>query len=500
MLAKIRKMFDLLKYLYRDLPAKLNHLDDSIIEMNNRLVQLQQKNEALFLNQDKVSARLEKYEESIADSSISFSNELDEYKKKVDSLADNISAANNSLSQIRKLLSVYDFYNPELSLLPEKHTDRKRVLVVGFYGGYNLGDEMMLQTLLGYLFKDTDLDVTVMLSENDSYEVYQNGKINIIHYSRNISDYSHLSSYYDALVVGGGALLDDNAYMQSNNHFLSLATTVVELPLYFKAQNKPVLMLGLSTNSHITNRGYIEKLSKCIAASTYFSLRDTYSFETLKSAEIDTEKVEIIDDIVLANPILLDCDSVQLSKDTGIAENPVIAITWVNIYDYANLLVNLIEKTVSSIPGVRIKLIPTYIFNNAEIVYFQSVLRELSDDAAGVVSIEDYPYTIQNFIGILNSVDAVINVKYHGAVLTGCLGIPQTVLVMENHPHYGNKMKWVRDMFGSTSDMLNINSDLDEIVYSVHKNLLKERGDCISKDRIEHNISEITTALKLLEN
>ena len=40
--------------------------------------------------------------------------------------------------------------------------------------------------------------------------------------------------------------------------------------------------------------------------------------------------------------------------------------------------------------------------------------------------------------------------RYHRALICGCLGRPQMVVLPEAHPHYGNKMQWIRDRFPET--------------------------------------------------
>ncbi len=396
----------------------------------------------------------------------------------------------HGISAAQDSAALTDFWNPELnSLLLHREEARKRVLIIGFYGGYNLGDEMMLQTLLAYLKDRNALRVTVMLSENSWYRASDLGDVDVLHYSRTCSDYSHLASAFDALIIGGGALLDDKPWLSMYRHFISLATTVVELPAYFSARGKPAIALGLSTNSQLNNADYISICSQSIREMRYFSVRDPYSLETLRSCGIPTEKVHLIDDLVLADPAWLD----QPSNEPASAQR--IAITWVHFPKLQPLLVNCIETIHALRPDAEIGLIPMYEYQHVDSEYYQQAIEQLSPGASLKTHVAAYPGNLRKAIELFNQVDAAINIRYHAALICGALGIPQTVVELKDHPHYKNKMSWIRDTFSRTASLVDSQATAEVIAASTIQKLETARGERISETRINENIKTIKAVL-----
>lgn len=106
---------------------------------------------------------------------------------------------------------------------------------------------------------------------------------------------------FDVLIFGGGAIIEDGIYWEAYDYGIYICRTIVDLPLRFIAKQKKVFCIGLSTSTELNNQDYIHKLQTVIDSSTYFSLRDPYSIETLKRAGICTDRVHLIHDIVYAN-------------------------------------------------------------------------------------------------------------------------------------------------------------------------------------------------------
>ena len=87
---------------------------------------------------------------------------------------------------------------------------------MGFYGAPNLGDELMLETLLQYFPSFKDVDLTIMLSDNPVYDIGSYPAVNFIHYPKTRYDFNYLAQYFDTLVFGGGAIIDDRFF--DNNY------------------------------------------------------------------------------------------------------------------------------------------------------------------------------------------------------------------------------------------------------------------------------------------
>ena len=452
---KLRKFKNLLRYLKNDLPLKLNQLSDLAEQQDCHL----------------------------KEQSLSLFN----LQTRIDSIQTCIDTIQTRTDSIETSLSIMDYYNPELSMLRDD-PQKIRVLLVGFYGGYNFGDEVMLQVLLEILAKRKDIHVTVMLSENAVYyDAAIHGDIDIIHYSRTFSDFSHLSSYFDALIIGGGALLDDKTYRQDYRHFLNLSAIVCELPAYFKAKDKPAVCFGLSTNVSFSDTQYISSLSRTINGFSYFSLRDSYSYDVLRSSGMPVERIEVIDDLLLAHSYWI-----NLSLDLhNREENKTVAITWYNEPALQGLLVDLIKSLLQENPSVKVCLVPVYEFQNADTDYYQQAVGLLPDEIIKHVSIESYPTTLEQAVKCFGKCSVAINIRYHAAVVCGCLGIPQVLVVWKNHPHYPNKMRWVSDEFPGAS-LMDTDDTASDIAGKAGIHLGEPKGKSIDPVRVKQNIEKIS--------
>ena len=113
----------------------------------------------------------------------------------------------NSIDKIinKKLLYV----NPELFSM-SKNTQKINILLCGFYGAPNLGDELMLQTLLSHL-NNKNYNITIMVANNINYNICNmfDKDVHFLHMPQNIYDLNIIADNFDVLLFGGGSLIDD---------------------------------------------------------------------------------------------------------------------------------------------------------------------------------------------------------------------------------------------------------------------------------------------------
>ena len=482
----------------KQVKTKLNAL---AYEMQTRMEALEQQAQAQRENMGTLERKLA--EQLAREKSRQTEQLLEHIDRQTEVLSRQLNALCSQEQESLRQISFGDYVNPELALLANRRrsADEKQLLVIGFYGGCNMGDELMLETVLKLIRNTTRVHVTLMLAENPTYDAAVHGDVDIIHYCRTYSDFSHLSTCFDGMIVGGGALLDDVHYGESSNHFVSLATTVVELPRYFAAKGKPALMIGLSTNDRISKPEYIHALSSCMESATHFSLRDVFSYNVLKEAGMPMQRVEIIDDLVLAHPCWLE-DGIMEASLRREANPPGkrMAITWVNQEQLKSLLVGVLEELaqISRHENVElsIELVPTYGFFDVDRSYLKDVMAELSADATRSVALTDYPMTMVSAIGRFGRLDAAINIRYHASLICAALGIPQTQVVLENHPHYPNKMRGVAQTFGDSVRTADTTWRAEEIARSAWQSMMQGRRRGIDRQRVKDNMARIQRALQ----
>lgn len=193
---------------------------------------------------------------------IDFNNINEKYDlltKKVYLLENEISNFNQNFNIMFNFIKEQNKYSNLEMLTLDNNVKKKRVLLMGFYGAPNLGDELMLEVIVSKLKKINNIDLTVMLSENREFDITNYPSLKIIHYPKSILDINILANYFDTVIVGGGALLDDNDYNYYNNQ-LTLSNSLINICYRMIQFNKQTILYGLSTSNTFSNEEYLAKL------------------------------------------------------------------------------------------------------------------------------------------------------------------------------------------------------------------------------------------------
>lgn len=180
----------------------------------------------------------------------------------------------------------FDYINSELLLL-NRPTNTEKILIVGFYGAPNSGDELMLQSILNKI-DSNNFSITVMLADNPNYNLINYNHINFIHYPKTNMDFNIIANYFDKIIFGGGAIIEDSYLEDENSYKYNMGSILLNLSLSCINNNKKIFCIGLSTAKEITNSYYIKSLDYIIENSEHFSLRDSNSLQTLKNQELKT--------------------------------------------------------------------------------------------------------------------------------------------------------------------------------------------------------------------
>lgn len=420
---------------------------------------------------------------------------FDDLKKCLLPLSEEVKSTTGRVDALQGLLNSYfDYVNPELFVM--RRGSQRRVLLVGYYGGNNLGDELMLRIVLSVFREFPSVRITVMLCENPDYDSSTLGDVDIIHYCRTTTDLSHIASEFDALFIGGGALLDDVAYPWCGNHFKSLSFIVAELPRYFKAKNKVVVGYGLSTNGVIEKGKYSQLLAEVVTQADYFSVRDSYSLSTLAQCGVPTENVRVVDDIVLCGQELCEEYPKEISDDCI-----TVGIVWVSFSELQQSLVDTIQGVFALgtkfKKSIRVNLISFYDFQKADTTFYETTSRLLPSSFESQIKVIDYDNSLSETARKLDSCDVVISMRYHAALICAARGVPLVAVKLANHRHYQNKMAWVANEFPEHTTLLDSLATADEIAKRCAQQYERGRGVPLSKDRILRNVRELKTAVRV---
>lgn len=356
-------------------------------------------------------------------------NEINEKIKELDLKIDKINATLNS-----------QFAYNSLEFLPLcNYTNKKKVLICGFYGAFNLGDELMLQTILNYLNKKNNLDITIMLCDNPNTDITKYGKYNFIHYPKTKTDLNTIASYYDCLIFGGGAIIDDKDY-DKNDIQMTLGYILINLTLRFLTLEKTTILYGLSANDKISNREFIEKLKFIINNCNYISLRDTNSLDVLKNLELQTSKIKIVDDIVFANDY-------KIINKTNKDKVKNIGVIYINFEEEKEKLIlntkKLIEYLDSKNILYNINFIPFYDYCNIDKNFYYELKNQFNTSNINII---DLRFDLNSLTECFNNQDYIISMRYHGSLIANIMN-KKVLTLMYNHRHYKNKISYMYEKY-----------------------------------------------------
>lgn len=396
-------------------------------------------------------------------------NELLSITKHINEEIDNITDINNNLIDMnfvnKKLIVDSNNFNLDIENVKKDKTPNK-ILIAGFYGALNTGDELMLLSLLKSI---KTKNVYIMLSNNEGLiPKYQYGNIKFLRYPVSTADCEKIASLFEVIIWGGGAHIDDT-HFGIGNYPMSIADMYTYINVSMIQMNKKVISLSLSTNKYLNNHQYLTYLKYIINNSYYFSLRDENSIKTIQKY------------IKLDKPIKFDHDLVFLSDSIfnkkRIKNNNIKVITFINIYndelyDINKKIINKVNKFYNG--KCEIRLLEFYNYRDNDYKYIERIKKDLScQNIIFCPIITD----IDKLADFLLESDLVISERYHGILLANILGIDTISVLYSNHPHYYNKIMGLYDYYKFNSNIIKINDDnfMDafEILLDTYKKNIK---------------------------
>lgn len=112
---------------------------------------------------------------------------------------------------------------------------------------------------------------------------------------------------------------------------------------------------------------------------------------------------------------------------------------------------------------INIKLIPFYDFCHSDIANFKDIVGEL--ELCNNIEITPYFQQYEDIMNVFNSCNFIINMRYHSTLLCLKSGIPCINIIYDIHPHYENKMNYLKEIY-NLPDVFISYKNLNEFVFS----------------------------------
>ncbi|AIY77552.1 TPA: polysaccharide pyruvyl transferase CsaB [Bacillus tropicus] len=352
-----------------------------------------------------------------------------------------------------------------------------RLVLSGYYGFYNVGDEAILQSIIKALHEEDPTLELVVLSNDPDYTRKMYG-VEAVNRWDIRAIYKEIKRS-NGLISGGGSLLQDKTSIKSILYYTGIMRIArfLKKPYYIYAQ-------GIGPITKRQNRLLVKwQVSK----AEYISVRDEDSFLYLKEIGIKKD-IELVPDPVLAcQPEGMKSKWLQKHSIQG----KVIAVSvryWDAKEDYMKKLADTLKKFKRD--GYHILFVPMHG------PFDQNASRDIINLMGEEAHMLPYKLDIHEKISILSECSLLIGMRLHALILSAVANIPMVGISYD--PKIDSFLQQVNQPI-----IGNVDGDWTaETLYNVATKQLeqKEYLQATLEQRVEELREQISTASRYIIN
>lgn len=359
---------------------------------------------------------------------------------------------------------------------------RKKLLLYGYFGQRNTGDDAMLYALVELLIEG-GCEYKINISANGlvSFPKQDGLKIRII--KRTYLTILIHAATSDVVIVGGGSTFHDHGmkfrYFIMNLRLLGLA-------ILCKLFNTKIYLIAVGIGPYVTNIG--AKIGKLIVKfADYITVRDTTSLEELRHYKIKDVKYNLTTDLALK----------LKSKPDAKCDSNILGVSLIPYFRYftndpgkdarlAQSVAEVINNWLNENAGRKVHLLPfSDRINRAEDML---ILRNISElvHAQKRTEIIEYTFDPYEMLANISQCKAIIAMRYHAAVFAYITNRPMIII------DYHSKCKnFAKDVQLNDKAVLTIENVLEGRLNSRLGDLMENDADYVAK----RDISEVRNML-----
>lgn len=324
-----------------------------------------------------------------------------------------------------------------------------KVVISGYYGFNNIGDESILTAIVSNL-KDgiEDIDITVLSQDpkltHDKHGINAVSRKNIFKIIREIRK-------CDLLISGGGSLLQDVTSNRSIIYYL----TIILIGILC---NKKVMIYsqGIGPINNPINKYLTRKILNKV---DYMTLRDERSKKVLEDMKIENKSI-----IVAADPVIglkkrdLDLGKQVLMESNLINKNqPIIAFA-LRGRDRDENLINVISKVSDHIieqMGASVVFIPFHY--GEDIKTLNEIEKAMKNKAIFLRS----KYELDEMLSVVGNLDLLVGIRLHSLIFSAIMNVPMVAISYD--PKVDYFMESINEPVFCNIEELNIDFLIKEI-------------------------------------
>ena len=286
-----------------------------------------------------------------------------------------------------------------------------KVVISGYYGSKNGGDEAMLAAMLEVLREEiSDLHVTV-ISLNPEYTKRRHN-VDAVPRSDFLTVIKRIRAT-DLLISGGGSLLQNVTSGRSLYYYLA----IIFLALAFGRK----VMLYAQGIGPIRGALAHKLMNLIVNRVDLITVRDRGSLEELSRLNITRPKIFCTADPVLAiKPVSLDFGEKILARYSTAHEGKFIGVAvrhWLDWEHFQRELANALDK-IAKTNAAQIVFIPMKFPEDIR------AARETANLMTQPCTVLDEEFTTREILSLVGCMDVLIGVRLHALIFAGVMNIP----------------------------------------------------------------------------
>ncbi len=325
----------------------------------------------------------------------------------------------------------------------------KRVVLLGYYGFNNAGDEAILYSIIRSL-KQRDKKIQITVLSHQPEKTMKTFGVD----AKNRWKWNEILSTlltHDVLVFGGGSLLQDVTSVRSLHYYLGIANLAIFLrkKVYFMGQ-------GIGPFKSVQSQ---KKVVNTLNKVDVITLRDVESKQALLDLGVRKPKLELTADAVLSlyrheiekipGEKVLDrngIDEVKREKCIGLSVRD-----WGNLSNYKHVLAKLGDYWVEQ--GYHLVLIPFHFPDDV------TSARDVAKAMDRPVTVLKEVYSTIEMLGIIGNMKMLIGMRLHSLIMATVMAVPAIGLSYD--PKIEASIKETGQILGGRVE----NLDLDRLVH-----------------------------------
>ncbi len=300
---------------------------------------------------------------------------------------------------------------------------RYRVVMCGYYGFANTGDEAILEAIHGDIDAlDAGVGVTVLSRDpDDTRKCYGYDAVNRF----NLGKVYRALKKSDLLLFGGGSLLQDRTSTRSLLYYVFIVHLAESL-------GKKVMFYanGIGPVDRPANRRRVQKVAMKASCLT---LRDQNSAEELRAMGVDRADLNVTADPVFTLDPVPASQARSLLSDAGVpADRPFLAVSvrnWQGLEDFAPRMARALDE-IARKHGRSIVFVVMQYPADAEI---SRTIRDLMKEPSWLL---DGRWRPEDLMGVIGQAELVISMRLHTLIFAARMGVPLVGLVYDPKVDY----------------------------------------------------------------